>query len=140
MVLGGGGLKRDGTLPMELQCPENTWICLTVTNTRPSHPSEPTRVLQVVPVAGDLHLDPRHCRVDPTSRLELETANCSSQEGASAQLEEGPSALVVNLHGGFYTLHLQKAQFKFICDPNSKSTTVTTPELAWTFNGTRAFT
>ncbi|EEB94956.1 hypothetical protein MPER_06152, partial [Moniliophthora perniciosa FA553] len=47
-----GPLKRDGTLPQDLQCPDGTWICLTVSNTRPKHPSELERILQVVPIAG----------------------------------------------------------------------------------------
>ena len=38
-----------------LQCPPASFICLTVVNTRPDHPSEPPRILQVVPVAsGDI--------------------------------------------------------------------------------------
>ncbi|KAJ6598830.1 hypothetical protein DFH09DRAFT_16447 [Mycena vulgaris] len=55
----GAPLKRDGTLPLELQCPAGTWICLTVMNTWPSHPSVPLRILQVVPVAGDVGLSPK---------------------------------------------------------------------------------
>ncbi|KAJ7284049.1 hypothetical protein C8J57DRAFT_1001350, partial [Mycena rebaudengoi] len=55
----GGPLRRDLTLPAELQCPEGTWICLIVSNMRPSHPSEPTRILQVVPVAGGPSLSPK---------------------------------------------------------------------------------
>ncbi|KAJ3509912.1 hypothetical protein NLJ89_g4964 [Agrocybe chaxingu] len=52
-LLGSGGLERDGTLPASLQCPEGTMICLTVINTRPEHPAEPSRILQVVPVASE---------------------------------------------------------------------------------------
>ncbi|KAF9456957.1 hypothetical protein BDZ94DRAFT_1143969, partial [Collybia nuda] len=47
----GGALKWDGTLPAELQCPEGSRICLTVINTRPNHPTEPSRILQVIPIA-----------------------------------------------------------------------------------------
>ncbi|KAF4582536.1 hypothetical protein EYR38_002662 [Pleurotus pulmonarius] len=52
-------LDWNGTLPAELQCPKGTWICLIVENIRPSHPSEPKRRLQVIPVAGAPKLAPR---------------------------------------------------------------------------------
>ncbi|KAJ6539577.1 hypothetical protein B0H19DRAFT_1315768 [Mycena capillaripes] len=55
----GAPLKFDHTLPLELQCPEGTWICLTIISTRLSQPSVPPQILQVVPVAGNQGLKPK---------------------------------------------------------------------------------
>lgn len=117
-----GPLKRNGTLPAELQCPDRTWICLTVTNARPNRPSEPTRVTNVIPIAVDPNLN-------PTVKL-----------GAKAKLDDRHPPLQVTLHGGSYTSRnvKQKATFQFVCDHNAEEPTE--PEFAWSFNGTHAFT
>ncbi|KAK0203938.1 autophagy-related protein 27-domain-containing protein [Desarmillaria ectypa] len=114
-----GPLKRDGTLPAELQCLDGTWICLTVTNERPNRPSEPIRVTNVIPIAVDSNLN-------PTAKL-----------GAMAKLD---APLQVTLHGGPYTSRnvKQKATFQFVCDHNAEEPTE--PEFAWSLNGTHAFT
>ncbi|KAK7034674.1 hypothetical protein VNI00_012316 [Paramarasmius palmivorus] len=122
-----GALKRDGTLPQDLQCPEGTWICLTVTNTRPKHPSEPIRILQVVPVAGgtsDEELRPKYKLVK--SR------------------ESPESTLQLTLHGGTYNGKRQKAAFIFSCDRSKERAEtvggmITSPKFSWSFNGTHAF-
>ncbi|KAG5652693.1 hypothetical protein H0H81_004078 [Sphagnurus paluster] len=111
----GGALKTDGTLPAELQCPEGTRICLTVVNTRPDHPSEPSRVLQVIPVAG-ADLDPRAVLGDKVS-------------------EHAP--LQLTLHGGLYMQQKQRATFIFHCDQDAEEPTA--PTFSWDFNGTHAF-
>ncbi|TRM55771.1 hypothetical protein BD626DRAFT_522398 [Schizophyllum amplum] len=103
-------LQRDRTLPDELQCGEGTWVCLQVINSRPSHPSEPPRVLQVVPIAVAPDLRPTARRVD------------------------GKNALRIAVHGGIYNNKPQKAVFDFVCAEET-----TEPSLSWTFNGTHAF-
>jgi len=115
----GAPLKFDTTLPAELQCPEGTWICLTVENTRPGHDSEPARILQVVPVAGNQGLNPKAkmlAKVDP------------------GDLHE---PLQVTLHGGLYTHQSQKASFEFHCDHGVKEPTL--PKFSWQWNGTHTF-
>ncbi|GLB38918.1 putative autophagy-related protein 27 [Lyophyllum shimeji] len=114
----GGPLKRDGTLPAELQCPEGTQICLTVINTRPNHPSEPARILQVIPVAGK--------DLNPTAIL------------GKKEHEDDPHApLQVTLHGDLYLQQKQKATFIFSCDHAAEETSK--PTLTYRFNGTHAF-
>ncbi|KAL1741355.1 hypothetical protein HDZ31DRAFT_67012 [Schizophyllum fasciatum] len=114
----GEAIKRDKTLPAELQCGEGTWVCLQVINSRPSHPSEPPRVLQVVPVAGEPGLRPT---------AKLVNRKVKEAEGEVAVLR-------VVLHGGRYTERSQKAVLDFICAEET-----TPPALSWTFNGTHAF-
>ncbi|TRM59496.1 hypothetical protein BD626DRAFT_507308 [Schizophyllum amplum] len=106
----GAPLQRDRTLPDELQCGEGTWVCLQVINSRPSHPSEPPRVLQVVPIAVAPDLRPTARRVDEKD------------------------ALRIAVHGGLYNNKPQKAVFDFVCAEET-----TEPSLSWTFNGTHAF-
>ncbi|KAK0444552.1 uncharacterized protein EV420DRAFT_1002653 [Desarmillaria tabescens] len=134
-----GPLKRDGTLPAELQvslayftgetrvliiyeCPDGTWICLTVTNARPNRPSEPIRVTNVIPIAVDPNLNP------------------TVKFGAKAKLDDYHAPLQVTLHGGSYTSRnvKQKATFQFVCDHDAEEPTE--PEFTWSFNGTHAFT
>ncbi|KAL1679621.1 hypothetical protein EV122DRAFT_277012 [Schizophyllum commune] len=114
----GAPVQRDRTMPDELQCAEGTWVCLQVINSRPNHPSEPPRVLQVVPVAGEPGLRPTAKRVQRKLR------------DSDTEVE----ALRVVLHGGSYTSRPQKAVFDFICADKT-----TPPTLSWTFNGTHAF-
>ncbi|KAI5888292.1 uncharacterized protein SCHCODRAFT_02512078 [Schizophyllum commune H4-8] len=114
----GAPVQRDRTMPDELQCAEGTWVCLQVINSRPNHPSEPPRVLQVVPVAGEPGLRPTAKRVQRKLR----------------DSDTEVDALRVVLHGGSYTSRSQKAVFDFIC-----ASETTPPTLSWTFNGTHAF-
>ncbi|RDB17471.1 Autophagy-related protein 27 [Hypsizygus marmoreus] len=113
-----GSLKRDVTLPADLQCPEGTWICLTVVNTRPNHPSEPSRILQVVPIAGGA--------LNPSAFLAKKVNE--SDHHAPLQL---------TLHGGSYINHPQKATFIFHCDHDAEEQSK--PSFLWKFNGTHAF-
>ncbi|KAJ6490349.1 autophagy-related protein 27-domain-containing protein [Mycena vitilis] len=115
----GAPLKRDVTLPSELQCPEGTWICLTVLNTRPNRPSEPTRILQVVPVAGSARLDPRAKMLAKVHDNDLH------------------EPLQVTLHGGQYNRRAQTASFQFHCDHTLDEPTA--PQFAWQWNGTHTF-
>ncbi|KAJ7498694.1 autophagy-related protein 27-domain-containing protein [Mycena latifolia] len=114
----GAPLKPDGTLPSELQCPEGTWICLIVVNTRPSRPSEPPRILQVVPVAGDLGLNPK------------------AKLLAKANDKDLHAPLQVTLHGGHYNGRSQKASFQLHCDHESEEPG---PTFSWQWNGTHTF-
>ncbi|KAF9555645.1 hypothetical protein CPC08DRAFT_765800 [Agrocybe pediades] len=111
-----GATFWDTTLPAELQCPEGSWVCLTVINTRPDHPSEPQRILQVVPVAN-------FAESKPIGALQV---------GADNRHD-----IKVALHGGKYQAKKHKALFKFKCDPKSNENTE--PEYLWNFNGTHAF-
>ncbi|KAJ7228434.1 hypothetical protein GGX14DRAFT_413193 [Mycena pura] len=115
----GAPLKHDGTLRSELQCPDGTWICLTVLNTRPSNPSEPDRILQVVPVANDAGLNPR------------------AKMLTKVRAEDLHEPMQVTLHGGLYNRQPQKASFQFHCDHTLEEPT--SPEFIWKFNGTHTF-
>ncbi|KAF8195642.1 hypothetical protein K438DRAFT_779396 [Mycena galopus ATCC 62051] len=135
----GVPLKRDTSLPAELQCPEGsiarncrslnnnslhkgTWICLTVENRRPGSPSEePLRILQVVPVAGnqDLGLNPQ------------------AKMLAKVQPDDLHEPLQVTLHGGLYKQQPQKASFEFHCDHSLKEPTE--PRFSSQWNGTHTF-
>ncbi|KAJ7648502.1 autophagy-related protein 27-domain-containing protein [Mycena rosella] len=115
----GAPLKKDGTLGAELQCPEGTWICLTFENRRPSHPSEPMRIIQVIPVAGDLGLN-------PTAKML-----------AKADAADLHAPLQITLHGGLYNGQSQKASFQLHCDHDADEETA--PSFAWQWNGTHTF-
>ncbi|KAJ7180334.1 autophagy-related protein 27-domain-containing protein [Mycena crocata] len=115
----GAPLKLDATLPSQLQCPSGTWICLKVVNTRLDHPSEPSRVLQVVPVAGGSKLNPKAKLV------------------AKAHVDDLHTPLQVTLHGDLYNRQSQKASFQFHCDHDLLEPTL--PEFSWQWNGTHAF-
>ncbi|CAA7268612.1 unnamed protein product [Cyclocybe aegerita] len=117
-LLGSGGLERDRTLPASLQCPEGTMICLTVINTRPEHPSEPSRILQVVPVASE---------AEDIPEASLISFNSSS----------GGHQLQLTFHGGQYLNRRQRALFYFNCQ--SSEPDVSTPTFLWSFNGTHSF-
>ncbi|KAF5349242.1 hypothetical protein D9756_009418 [Leucocoprinus leucothites] len=118
----GVGINKDGTLPAELQCPSNSFICLTVINTRPNHPSEPPRILQVVPVSsGDIR---------PKFRITNTTT------GTDIIMDH----LQLTVHGLEYMKQKQKAVFHMQCDkaqpddvPNARL------EFLYTWNGTHVF-
>ncbi|KAJ7044571.1 autophagy-related protein 27-domain-containing protein [Mycena alexandri] len=113
-------LKRDFQLPPDEQCPEGTRICLIVTNTRPKHPSEPSRIFQVVPIAGDAGLNPKAKLLPKVHADDLH------------------EPLQVTFHGGLYNHQSQKASFQFHCDHDVNEPTF--PEFSWQFNGTHSFT
>ncbi|KAF7355517.1 Autophagy-related protein 27 [Mycena sanguinolenta] len=115
----GAPLKPDTTLPAKLQCPEGTWICLTVENTRPDHDSEPMRILQVVPVARAQGLNPK------------------AKMLSKVQADDLHEPLQITLHGGLYNDRSQMASFEFHCDHSSDEPTL--PKLSWQWNGTHAF-
>ncbi|KAJ7129434.1 hypothetical protein C8R44DRAFT_77867 [Mycena epipterygia] len=115
----GVPLQQDNTLPQELRCKDGTWICLTVLNTRPAHPSEPERILQVVPVAGDLGLNPK---------AKLLT---------KVRADDLHAPLQVTLHGGVYNFQAQKASFQLHCDHELDEPT--SPTFSWQWNGTHTF-
>jgi hypothetical protein len=113
----GKGIKKDGTLPVDLQviviplkvtnvvlnsmtskCPSNSFICLTVINTRPSHLSEPPRILQVVPVSSG--------EIRPKFRIINMSTGVDIQE----------THLQLTVHGLQYMKQNQKAVFHMQCD------------------------
>ncbi|KAF7352603.1 Autophagy-related protein 27 [Mycena venus] len=115
----GAPLKFDTTLPKELQCPEGTWICLSIVNIRPGHDSEPPRILQVIPVAGNQGLNPM------------------AKMLAKVKADDVHEPLQVTLHGGHYKHRSQKASFEFHCDHSLDEPTL--PKFTWQFNGTHNF-
>ncbi|KAH8830600.1 autophagy-related protein 27-domain-containing protein [Flagelloscypha sp. PMI_526] len=115
----GSPLVRDRTFPSDLQCLEDTHICLRVINTRPNHPLEPARILQVVPIATIAGFRP--------------TAKLSDK---ATDIVNHRKPLILSLHGGIYNEEKQKASIYFYCDPNSH---LPTPKYMWSFNGTHAF-
>ncbi|KAG6906666.1 hypothetical protein DXG01_012694 [Tephrocybe rancida] len=88
-----------------------------VINTRLNHPSEPSRILQVIPVAGEDLL--------PKAKM--------------GEIAEGSqhAPLQLTLHGGHYKEQRQKATFLFHCDETASEPTL--PSFLWQFNGTHAF-
>ncbi|KAJ6515647.1 autophagy-related protein 27-domain-containing protein [Mycena sanguinolenta] len=116
----GAPLKRDTQLPAEAQCPEGTWICLTVENTRPNHESEPMRIIKVIPVAREQGLNPKAKMLN------------------KVQPDDLHEPLQVILHGGLYRHQSQMASFEFHCDHNLDEPTQ--PKLSWQWNGTHTFT
>ncbi|KAF7301878.1 Autophagy-related protein 27 [Mycena indigotica] len=115
----GTPIQRDVTLPADLQCEEGTYLCLVVLNTRPNHPSEPARYLQVVPIATTTSLNPK-------AKL-LEKA-------LPGDLHE---PMQLTLHGGLYNGLSQKAAFIFHCDHAIEEPS--SPQFSWQFNGTHTF-
>ncbi|KIY67556.1 hypothetical protein CYLTODRAFT_375893 [Cylindrobasidium torrendii FP15055 ss-10] len=113
-----GSLIRDRTLPKDLTCPDDTWICLEVSNTRPNRPSEPERITQIVPIAIGSKLVPK------------------AKFGIKRHESDVHAPLRVILHGGTYTGRRQKALFEFVCDHDAEPSS---PTFAWSFNGTHAF-
>lgn len=127
----GRPLKRDGTLPAELQCPEGTLVCLTgeytsvlrfecaqkasVVNTRPNHPSEPERILQVVPIAGGPNLRPS-AKLGPKANADDPHGRISRSRCTQSGLTMYAGTLLIHWHGGSYSNRPQKALFKFHCD------------------------
>ncbi|KXN82741.1 Cytochrome P450 83A1 [Leucoagaricus sp. SymC.cos] len=104
------------------RCPPNSSVCLTVINTRPTHPSEPPRILQVVPVAsGDM-------------RPKFRTTNTTT----GTDIKEDHLQLTV--HGLQYMRQKQKAVFHLHCDEESDADpSVTKLELLYSWNGTHVF-
>jgi hypothetical protein len=114
----GKGIKKDGTLPAELQvrfnalhlpshthsppfviqCPNDSLICMQAVNTRPNHPSEPPRIIQVVPVAIG--------HTKPNFRITNTTTGTDIQE----------PHLQLTVRGLEYMGMKQKAVFHVFCD------------------------
>lgn len=123
-----GALKRNETLPDEDQCPKDTWVCMTSFNRRPKHKSEAPRIIQLVPVAGNLRNDTNHS-------AKSSTVNLTAQHGRG---RNGADILEVYLHGGSYVGKRQKARIQFLCDHDVREPSG--PSFAWSWNGTHAFT
>ncbi|THU76078.1 hypothetical protein K435DRAFT_879756 [Dendrothele bispora CBS 962.96] len=111
------GLKKDKTLPADLQCPEGTRICMIASFTRPKNPSAPAQILQVVPVATTPELKPK----------------ASVHKDSNGTFD----FLSVQLHGASYANKTQYADFRFRCRRNSKEPSKPSFLLAW--NGYHVF-
>ncbi|KAL0571026.1 hypothetical protein V5O48_010932 [Marasmius crinis-equi] len=101
-------------------------------NTRPDHPSEPSRILQVVPVAGF------------GTNIQGETDGLNPKFKVLRDETTSQTSLRMTLHGGGYTGQKQKAAFVFRCDHSREKAErrngkVTSPKFAWSFNGTHSF-
>ncbi|KAI0075596.1 hypothetical protein K474DRAFT_1599538 [Panus rudis PR-1116 ss-1] len=128
-----GPLKRDGTLPSQYQCPEGTWICMTMYNRRLHHESEPPLVLQTVPIAGSMSLEENNdIVVSGTYKpgLNIRAALTDSRQNPKHKV------LKVRLHGGYYVDRPQAADLLFYCDHNTESSG---PSPFYNWNGTHAF-
>lgn len=85
-----------------------------VINTRPSHPSEPSRILQVVPIAGTPGLDPK-ARLDKKDN-ENDPHGEQILDYFDTFAHKATAPLQLTLHGGRYMKQSQKASFQFLCD------------------------
>ncbi|THH30960.1 hypothetical protein EUX98_g3214 [Antrodiella citrinella] len=131
-----GPLPRNESWSDQYQCPEGTWICMTMYNSRPGHEDERPRILQKVPVAGRIAL--------PESALSAQEA----EEGKTAlnvtvQLSQYPKGdirhrmLHVRYHGGSYVDLRQIADMQFICDHDAEEPS--SPTFAYNWGGQHAF-
>ncbi|KAF9444925.1 hypothetical protein P691DRAFT_711143 [Macrolepiota fuliginosa MF-IS2] len=117
----GRGIEKDGTLPTDLQCPSTSLVCLTVINTRPNHPSEPARIIQVVSAAsGDVH---------PKFRVTNTTNGVDHEE----------NHLQLTVYGPQYMEQRQKAIFHMVCDKDSDEASNPKLEFLYRWNGTHVF-
>ncbi|KAI0826676.1 hypothetical protein BC628DRAFT_251281 [Trametes gibbosa] len=124
-----GPLKKVENTPQHEQCPPGTWICQIITNRRPAHPSEESRVLQTVPVAGAMDLK--------NITEYYPGVNITAQLAPSRQEDAKHEVLHVRLHGGYYVYGPQKADLQFICDHGVDEPS--SPSYAWYWNGTHTF-
>ncbi|KAI9064716.1 hypothetical protein FKP32DRAFT_1591189 [Trametes sanguinea] len=123
-----GALETDSHVDKYEQCPPGTWICHTITNSRPFHKDEEPRVIQVIPIAGAMNLpNITHYRpgVNITAQL------------APPNKDDKHDVLHVRLHGGWYVDGPQKADIRFLCDHNEEEPS--SPSAAWAWNGTWTF-
>ncbi|PCH37043.1 hypothetical protein WOLCODRAFT_140694 [Wolfiporia cocos MD-104 SS10] len=131
-----GPLKRSKKVSDDEQCPEGAWVCMIVTNTRPKNEDEEPRVLQVVPVAGELSL-PKPKEGDDFVAEEYQPGINMTAKLVPATQKTKHDILHVHLHGGYYVHKQQKADFQFVCD--HKAEEPTNPTTLWNWNGTHTF-
>ncbi|KZT02824.1 uncharacterized protein LAESUDRAFT_729791 [Laetiporus sulphureus 93-53] len=129
-----GPLKRNRKIASYEQCPDGTWICKTVTNTRPKHDGEEPRVLQVISVAGELSISDDE---SGSGASEYVPGLNITAKLVPADTETKHDILHLHLHGGYYTRLQQKADFQFICDHNAEEPT--SPTIGWDWRGTHTF-
>ncbi|CCM03455.1 uncharacterized protein FIBRA_05588 [Fibroporia radiculosa] len=134
-----GALKISKKIPSEEQCPEGTWICYIMSNTRPKHDDEEPRVLRVIPVAGKLSLPSKgdDSKGDEFAAEEYQPGLNITTKLVPANKETKHDILHVHLHGGYYVNEQQKADIQFICDHKAEEPTSPTASYIW--NGTHVF-
>ncbi|KAH9950718.1 autophagy-related protein 27-domain-containing protein [Amylocystis lapponica] len=129
-----GPLKKDKDAPEYDQCPDGTWICLQVTNRNLHSESEKWRVLQAVPVAGELSVG-KGDKEASSEAAEAYVPGLKVTAALSPTLEDSKHDILhVHLHGGYYVKRQQKAVLAFICDHNA--TELSSPTYSWNWNGT----
>ncbi|KLO07553.1 hypothetical protein SCHPADRAFT_642559 [Schizopora paradoxa] len=115
------------------ECPEGTWICGIVVNYEHDGEKETgMRLLQVIPIAGNLPLEEGHSR-------EAHGLNATSRLGR-AQETARHRELHVILHGGMYAGKNQSALIAFQCDHKADEEKPSSPTYSWTYNGFHVFT
>ncbi|GBE84263.1 hypothetical protein BKA93DRAFT_534641 [Sparassis latifolia] len=120
-----GALQKNEGVPDHEQCPDGSWICMITSNRRLFEEEDP-RVLQVIPVAGELSLKHRD-----GSRYH------DYFPGLNITADFRRDVLHVRLHGGYYVYQHQKADLQFICDQDVEEPT--NPITSWAWNGTHTF-
>ncbi|KAI0049347.1 hypothetical protein FA95DRAFT_1604471 [Auriscalpium vulgare] len=123
----GAALARDDSLPSHEQCPDGTWVCLTVSNRRPKHGDEEARVTQVIPLVANFS--------DPALSAG-EKFGVYAQHAYYSKEAKAPSALRLRMFGGQYVQKPHRVMLDLLCDPGEGAE----PSPTWSWNGTYAFT
>lgn len=90
-----------------------------VINTRPDHPSEPSRILQIIPIAKTAGLDPKAKLAEKINQDDSHGMYLPQfQRSLNNHVPQAP--LQVTFHGGSYMRQTQKATFLFHCDPTAE--------------------
>ncbi|KAH9912464.1 uncharacterized protein B0H18DRAFT_1053838 [Fomitopsis serialis] len=134
-----GPLKTTKWTPHDEQCPDGTWVCKIISNVRPKREGESPRVLQVIPVAGDISgsLPKKDDGGDGFAGEEYQPGLNVTAKLVPADENTRHDILHIHLHGGYYVYKQQKADFQFICDHQAEEPTK--PSIYWNWNGTHTF-
>ncbi|KAI0030550.1 hypothetical protein K488DRAFT_87667 [Vararia minispora EC-137] len=124
-----GPLKLDARLPEHEQCEKGTWVCMTATNRRPEHRSEPDRITQLIPVVSNSTVS------NKDGRPGAEAFGIFALEGAAGA--DKPGSLQLVMRGGYYVDKPQRSLIRFSCVGAASSQHK--PTYAWSWNGTHTF-
>ncbi|KAH9829827.1 uncharacterized protein C8Q71DRAFT_389497 [Rhodofomes roseus] len=134
-----GPLKTTKWTPHDEQCPDGTWICKIISNVRPNRDNESPRVLQVIPVAGDISasLPEEDGGGDSFDGEQYQPGLNITAKLVAADENSRHDTLHIHLHGGYYVQRQQKADFQFVCDHGAHEPT--NPTISWDWRGTHVF-